>query len=636
MLFTNSPINPLGQFMKKRIKTLSSIFIFFFIFLASLPNLSAQCVIDSGVPNMPGIYPPIPPDANGCEYYETDITFLLPQDTTVNVFGNTLNIPFIYFQIDSVVGLPLGLTWECNLAPDCKYIVHEDSAMIDTFGCIKISGTPLTPGYYPITVHLTANVIVLGSPQNQAATFTSSLTVGPCPFIGACYTINQSGFCNPVAIDFTNNIPSNGHPGFSYQWDITGPSGFSYSTTDETPFSQVFPEGGDYVIDYQATIDTAGFFLNSVVIDSVACTDILDPADLYWILIDPSGTEIVNTSANPLSNSGNNLPVNTGISNIKLDTGMYEFQVWDSDNLIPDGGCTNNAIGSGASLFFSVPTSNTGFVSITQFGLTVTFLFDNPISVVNCTDTITIEPTPPVPSIVSESNIVCEGDSIALSVVSNDSIQWYLDGVAISGANNPVLYVNGAGMYSVEVINPNSFCSNISADFVVQQVSVSVPDVNFDGDHTLSILMPNAQYTYQWYDNDDNLVGSGTSWMPSGSGSYYAVATDTASGCQSAPSELIKALLSALDQLAGSVSDIKVYPNPASEQFTVAYDLMKPQKVAVRLYDMVGKMVLVQTFDPASGSLQKVIKVSQIPSGVYLLSLEFEEGSFREKVVISK
>ena len=107
MLFTNSPINPLGQFMKKRIKTLSSIFIFFFIFLASLPNLSAQCVIDSGVPNMPGIYPPIPPDANGCEYYETDITFLLPQDTTVNVFGNTLNIPFIYFQIDSVVGLPL-------------------------------------------------------------------------------------------------------------------------------------------------------------------------------------------------------------------------------------------------------------------------------------------------------------------------------------------------------------------------------------------------------------------------------------------------------------------------------------------------------------------------------------------------
>jgi hypothetical protein len=620
--------------MKKRIQILSSFVVFVAFFMAVSPNLSAQCVIDSGVPNMPGIYPPVPPNANGCEYYETDITFVLPQDTTVTIAGNTLTLPFTFFRIDSVVGLPPGLTWECNLTPECEYIVNEDSAMIDTLGCIRISGTPQTPGFYPLTVHLTANVEIFGSTQDQPSTFISSLTVGPCPFVGDCYTINQSSSCNPTAIDFTNNIPSNGHPGFSYQWNINGPGGYSFSSHDENPPSQFLPEGGDYFVDYQATIDTAGFFLNGVTIDSVVCTDLLDAADLYWILIDPSGIEIVNTSSNPLSNIGNSLPLATGISNIKLDTGIYEFQVWDRDNIIPDAGCTNNATGSGASMFFSVPTSNTGFVTLTELGLKVTFLFDNPISVVNCSDTIHVDSTPPPPTIFSESQFVCAGDSLELSIVSDDSIQWYLDGNPITDANSSSYQATEGGTYTVEVIDLDNFCSNTSVDFVIQSVEVTSPDITFDGDFTLFVTMPDSQYSYQWYDNDDNLVGSGDSLKPDQSGSYYAVAVDTVSGCTSAPSEVVKALLSSLDQLASSVAEINLYPNPASDHITVSFNLVKPQPVKLTMHDLFGKTIKIQTLSPSAGSFQQRIKLGRIPSGIYVVSLEFEDGTFREKVVV--
>ncbi|MEL7534147.1 MAG: hypothetical protein AAFN10_22775, partial [Bacteroidota bacterium] len=219
-----------------------------FLLLSSSMPARAQCVIDSLVPSVPGIYPDTLADAVGCEYYEVDITFFLPRDTTVDVFGNMVTIPFNSFTIDSLVGLPDGLTWSCNLdSIGCLYDVAPNNASPDTLGCIRVFGTPTGIGFSPVVVHLTANADILGTPTDQPATYDASILVTPCAFAGACYTSQLNDVCAGAELTMTNNIPSNGDSRFSYDWNLTNGAGFNYQSTDENPAIQTLNEPGSYV-----------------------------------------------------------------------------------------------------------------------------------------------------------------------------------------------------------------------------------------------------------------------------------------------------------------------------------------------------------------------------------------------------
>lgn len=596
---------------------------------------SAQCVIDSGVPPIPGIYPPVLSDADGCEFYEMDVTFFLPRDTSVTVAGQTITVPFNYFSIDSITNLPPGLSWECNL-DSCVYVVHPDSANVDTLGCIRIFGTPSTPGYYPMTVHFTANVIVFGNPNDQLATYNAPLRVGPCPFVGDCYTLNVNSLCEPAMLDITNNIPSNGNQGYSYAWDITGPAGFAYTTSDENPFSQVLSDAGDYVVDYEVTIDTSGFFLNTLIIDSVDCTDLLDAGDIYWYMINPNGDTILNTSSNPITNGGNSVPINIGLNTFKLDTGTYEFQVWDADQIGNDDGCATNTGGSGASVFFNVPPPNTGNLTVINSGLRVILNIDNPIEVITCTDTITIDSVPATPVVMADTSQICAGDSVLLTVMTSDSVQWYFNSVPITEANGTGFYAKDAGFYYAESIDRNTLCFSASGVFELTHVEILAPSIAFDGNFTLTIASPNAAYSYAWYDENHVQQGSGTSWMPSASGNYYAVAIDTATGCQSAPSATIQTILSSIDEIAGVFSDFNLYPNPHQGNFQVEWSVERRELFSLTVTDLFGRTIWRKNVISTPGTVSESVNLNNVAPGIYFFSVNTEQGALRRKMVITR
>ncbi|MEZ4827667.1 MAG: T9SS type A sorting domain-containing protein [Bacteroidia bacterium] len=605
------------------------------LFTVSSFTTVAQCVVDSGVPSVPGIYPPVLNDANGCEFYEMDVTFFLPRDTTVLFAGQTLTFPFNYFRIDSIAGLPQGLSWQCN-NDSCVYFVHPDSANVDTLGCIRIFGTPATPGFFPITVYITANVIIFNTPGDQPGTYTSSLKVGPCPFVGDCYTYNLSSFCEPAVLDLTNNIPSNGHPGFSYAWHLSGPSGTVYNTSDEDPFPQVLGAGGDYILSYSATVDTTGYFLNSVVIDSVNCSDLIDAGDLYWILKDPSGNTLVNTSATPITNGGASLPLSTGIANIALDTGVYEFQVWDADQIGNDDGCATNTGGSGASVFLTVPPLNSGVITVVNSGLRVKFTIDHPVQVITCTDTIHVDSLPAIPGILADTNRVCLGDSLLLSISTKDSVQWYLDGNPIQGENDTLLMAGSAGNYFAEIIDRNTYCTASTATFQLLTVSIPAPSIAFDGSFTMTIASPNAGYNYQWYNVDGTSAGTGSSWMPTTSGNYYAVAVDQVTGCESGPSATIRAILSAIDRESAWVQNLRLYPNPAKDRIQIEGDLLQASTVFMEITDLIGRSLYRKEFRAAPGHFEQTVLTADFTPGVYILRWVSPEGSAVRRFVIEQ
>ena len=109
----------------------------------------SQCTIDFSQ-TQPGIYPDTLPDGMVGQPYSEDITFVMPTDTSGFNFTN--------FYIQAVSGLPFGLNWVCNAQGNgCNYDPQSN-----IYGCMNVSGTPIQPGVYPLTVNVIATLQILG------------------------------------------------------------------------------------------------------------------------------------------------------------------------------------------------------------------------------------------------------------------------------------------------------------------------------------------------------------------------------------------------------------------------------------------------------------------------------------------
>lgn len=136
-------------------------------------NLNAQCTPDP-TQTEPGIYPDSATGfADACVgiLYEQLITNVVPADTNVLVFGIPILTTIDSIVIDSLHGLPTGMTFECNPA-NCVFPGGET-------GCAFISGICDVTGDYPLTFYLSAYVGGL-STANPYVVDYYSITVNPC------------------------------------------------------------------------------------------------------------------------------------------------------------------------------------------------------------------------------------------------------------------------------------------------------------------------------------------------------------------------------------------------------------------------------------------------------------------------
>ena len=64
------------------------------------------------------------------------------------------------------------------------------------------------------------------------------------------------------------------------------------------------------------------------------------------------------------------------------------------------------------------------------------------------------------------------------------------------------------------------------------------------------------------------------------------------------------------------------YPNPASEETRIYFNLPTSSPVSLKIYDVVGKEVLNQTIQGVPGENSYALNVSDLEAGVYLYSIE--------------
>lgn len=492
-----------------------------FLFFSLSQNTLAQCpgcIVDvpAGIAEDTIFLGPVPDGQAGLSYDE-DISFRLPK-TTTPVSVNDPNVPPGFnieeITIASLENIPPGLSWEANQD------VYVPATQPD--GCIKLCGTPLVSGWYTIEVKLLATVLVV----TQEASVFIDLYIAPPVSSNAGFTMTNYEGCGEVEVGFINNIPSNGEDGYSYSWDF----GNGKTSIEENPVNQLYNQPGTYYINYQATIDTFGYFLTDVVVEETDCNDWPNqPPDLEINIYDGNGVKVYQSP--PQSNTWP--PVSFPL-NLKLNENEnYSLKVVDADGGIDgqDDVCvlTNfNMLSNG---------------EIVGLDWRVRLDIVHPVSEVSYTDTVIVHPSPSPATIAPTATEACPGVRVVFVSSIADNIQWYLDGAILDDETEQTLEVEEEGSFQVEVTNEFG-CSSLSEPVeFVRLTAPDAPQISSDngtafceGEET--ILMSSYANNNQWYLDGDPIAAADNDTYIANSTGIYTVEHTNNEGCSALSEEL--------------------------------------------------------------------------------------------------
>ncbi len=573
--------------MKKLLLCLSAIL----LFLVPLTS-SAQCTIDYNY-TVPGLYPDTLPDGYVGQFYSEDVTFVMPLDTQGFAFTN--------FKIQSITGMPFGLSWQCNNSGNgCNYDPANSQ-----HGCVNFSGTPILPGTYQLEVYIIASLGVLGDFPTY---YYTPLTVHPDTSSNAGFSMANSYGCAPVTVEFTN-----GNPGLmAYSWDF----GNGSTSTAEDPAPQIYTNPGTYVIDYQAFSDTNTlYFLTNVGVlaipNSWGWPADLNP-DLYIELYD-AGMNLLYTSA---TIQDTDPPVTFPIANIPLADEVYTVHVWDEDGGAfgaDDDMGTTTFDGHGAS-----GSSTSGSLSISYVITTVP-----PIATATATDTVFVFGFPSIPNIDS-LNYLLWTDSVNLD------LQWYANGNAIPGADSASYLATESGDYWV-VANSPAGCFSSS-----DTISIVICDPNFQPGITVSghvLYTDSTSNAIQWFMDGIVVSGENSEFMVTNTSGYYFVEVTSFDGCVYR-SDTINMDFTGMEDLLLDEQQLHVFPNPNDGQFTLEIHLKENQEAEYQIYNPVGQVVTSSTKVQGERHFSKMLDLRHLDAGIYIVRLTSGTQSIHKKVIL--
>jgi hypothetical protein len=130
----------------------------------------------------------------------------------------------------------------------------------------------------------------------------------------------------------------------------------------------------------------------------------------------------------------------------------------------------------------------------------------------------------------------------------------------------------------------------------------------------------------------------------SGNSDWVYIDDVTISGCtnnfNNDPNNMVANPNGGLNNDAPSVSSLmptnqmQLFPNPASDELTIAYNVADETDVQVYILDFAGRIL--RTVNVTSGTNQERINISDLQAGCYLVQLVAGEGRMNERLVVTK
>lgn len=180
--------------MKKHLLTLFALVLF------HINILLAQC---AGSPNIACINTMGPcgvlNDGIVGQFYSDTITFWAPNrvDASAQSGGLFDSLDFIELKILNVTGLPVGITWNCNVG-NCTYNPQPSG----TLASINFCGTPFSQETYTVTITVkgTVSTPIGNQSQNQAFTLPLEISLGSN---NTSFSFSPSQGCDSIWVNFS-------------------------------------------------------------------------------------------------------------------------------------------------------------------------------------------------------------------------------------------------------------------------------------------------------------------------------------------------------------------------------------------------------------------------------------------------
>ena len=585
--------------------------LFGFIFLISVVFVSAQCSIDYTyypVSANYGLDPDSLPDGYVGQFYDEDMTFFLPLDTV----DGGVAVTFEDFHITSI-SLPLGLTWECdNSANSC----HYDPA-VTQYGCVKISGSALIPGFYDVEVNLVATHSLSALVGTENISFILPLEILPdtSTSSNAGFAMTNPSGCTPITVSFTNNNTGM----LSYFWDF----GNGNTSNSAQPVDQIYTQPGQYVVQYSAVQTNASYFLESIEVVSGNCSDggLTGDPDFFYTVSTPAGVLEEVTISNYITQP---FPLTINSFNpLEVIGQSVTINLWDDDS-----GLWTNIEDCGSFTF--TPMQQGGTFSSNGGGLSINYtVMEVPANTLTSTDTIYVYDYPLVPNVVYDTlnNVIyTSADSIAM--------QWYYYNSPIPGATDTFIEPTSSGMYSLVVVNEYG-CTAISLDVLVVICDTTYQPILDDNGSTAWMLDSALYSNLQWYGSNGIINGANQSFFPATvSGLYYIVATDEFGCTYSSESILLSTSMNSESIPFSGI--VKVGPNPVSNGSTLTIYIENTEfsDVTIVLMDLYGREVIRRVVTPSLFPYRFTSQeISELSNGLYFLDISFDKNKIRKKII---
>ncbi len=81
------------------------------------------------------------------------------------------------------------------------------------------------------------------------------------------------------------------------------------------------------------------------------------------------------------------------------------------------------------------------------------------------------------------------------------------------------------------------------------------------------------------------------------------------------------------------IDELRIYPNPASGQFSVELTMKKSGKVSMKLVDVLGKEIYPKSFENMPIRFVEHYNIEALPNGIYFLHIDTEQGTIVRKII---
>jgi hypothetical protein len=253
---------------------------------------------------------------------------------------------------------------------------------------------------------------------------------------------------------------------------------------------------------------------------------------------------------------------------------------------------------------------------------------------------VTVNLMPAAAGTIIGPNTLCQGVTgigyTVPAITDATGYMWSLPAGAtiVSGANTNSIVVDFS-MFAVSgniTVYGTNNCGNgtVSPSFVLTMLTTpQTPVITLSGD----TLTSDAPAGNQWY-LDGTLIPGATnqSYVAAANGIYTDIVT--LNGCSSALSNQIQVIVIGINPNQGP--EISVYPVPNDGKFTISITSASTESFTLSVINNLGVEVYLQKDVAVAGTVDKLIDLRPVPSGIYTLIIRNSQNQVIRKILVNK